>query len=265
MTVTALDEAGNATQLKAQPVIGIWAASDPPGTAPPAFTPSPFNQITPGMTRLDAQVATSSNFLIGISDVRGDGRPDYRYHAHILYADSVFPARVGVNGGVVTVQGSGFAPGLTAKVGSTIAVPYTVGGSRMILAAPAHGDGLQNITISDPVSGASSIMSSALTFGAAASDNLVLLGTGMNPTTPVGTQATNPMPHARTRASGRWGYTRRRRNHRLERQQWRAAFGLRRRLVLHSHQRCEWRGHHLAYTRRSRRCNHYRDPGARSV
>jgi hypothetical protein len=65
---------------------------------------------------------------------------------------------------------------------------------------PAHGDGLQNITISDPVSGASSIMSSALTFGAAASDNLVLLGTGMNPTTPAGTQATNPM-HARVLAA----------------------------------------------------------------
>ena len=200
VTVTALDEAGNATHLKAQPVIGIWDASDPPGTAPPAFTPSPFNQITPGMTRLDAQVATSSNFLIGISDVRGDGRPDYRYHAHILYADSVFPTRVSVNGGVVTVQGSGFAPGLTANVGSTIAIPYAVGGSRMILAAPAHGDGVQNITISDPASGASSIMSNALTFGAAASDNLVLLGTGMNPTTPAGTQATSPM-HVRVLAA----------------------------------------------------------------
>jgi hypothetical protein len=199
VTVTALDEAGNATHLKAQPVIGIWAASDPPDTAPPAFTPSPFNQLTPDMTRLDAQVATSSNFLMGISDVRGDGRPDYRYHAHILYADSVFPSRVGVNGGVVTVQGSGFAPGLTAKMGSAIAIPYAIGGSRMILAAPAHGDGIYNITISDPVSGASSIMSGALTFGAAASDNLVLLGTGMNPTTPTGTQATNPM-HVRVLA-----------------------------------------------------------------
>jgi hypothetical protein len=174
-------------------VIGIWAASDPPGTAPPAFTPSPFNQVTAGMTRLDAQVATSSSFLIGISDVRGDGRPDYRYHAHILYADSVFPARIGVNGGVVTVQGSGFAPGLIAKVGTTTAIPYTVGGGRMILATPAHGDGLQNITIRDAVSGASSIMTGALTFGAAANDNIVLLGSGMNPTTPVGTQATNPM------------------------------------------------------------------------
>ena len=152
------------------------------------------------MTPLDAQVATSSDFLIGISDVRGDGRPDYRYHAHILYADSVFPARIGVHGGVVTLQGSGFAPGLTATVGTTTAIPYAVGGGRMILAAPAHGDGMQNITINDAVSGASSTMTGALTFGAAASDNIVLLGSGMNPATPVGTQATNPM-HVRVLAA----------------------------------------------------------------
>ena len=43
-------------------------------------------------------------------------------------------------------------------------------------------------------------MSNALTFGAAASDNLVLLGTGMNPTTPAGTQATSPM-HVRVLAA----------------------------------------------------------------
>ncbi len=105
VAVTTLDEYGSATLSKAQPVIGMWAASDPPGTAPPAFTPSPFNQLPYALTRLDAQVVSSSNFLIGISDVRGDGRPDYRYQAHVLYADSVFPARVGVNGGAVTVQG----------------------------------------------------------------------------------------------------------------------------------------------------------------
>ena len=45
VAVTALDESGNATvKSKAQPVIGMWTASDPQGTAPPAFTPSPFNQ-----------------------------------------------------------------------------------------------------------------------------------------------------------------------------------------------------------------------------
>jgi len=193
VAVTALDETGNSSQLKAQPVVGMWAASDPQGTAPPAFTTSPFNQITPGMTRLDAQVATSANFLIGNSDVRGDGRPDYHYHAHVLYADSVSPARVGVNGGAVTVRGTGFAPGLTAAVGSTTAPQLAVRAGQIIVAAPAQADGPQNITITDPISSASSVMSNALTYGAAATDNIILLGNGLNPSTAVGTQATTPV------------------------------------------------------------------------
>jgi hypothetical protein len=192
VAVSALDETGHTSEVKAQPVIGMWAASDPEGTPPPAFTPSAFNQLTPGMTRLDAQVATSGNFLIGISDVRGDGRPDYHYHARVLYADSVVPARIGTNGGAIAVQGTGFAPGLMAAVGSGSATPLAITAARIILAAPAHTDGAQNITISDPVSGAQSIMSNALIFGAAASDNIILLG-GLNPSTPVGTQAANPV------------------------------------------------------------------------
>jgi hypothetical protein len=193
LAVTALDESSNASLVKGQPVVGMWAAADPQGTAPPAFTPSPFNQPLFGMTRLDAQIAVSTNFLIGISDVRGDGRPDYRYHAYVLYADSVSPARVSVNGGAVTVQGTGFYPALTATIGSTAASPLAISGGQMILAAPPHADGTQNIAISDSASGGSSVMTGVLTYGAAASDNIILLGGGFNPPTPVGTQAVNPM------------------------------------------------------------------------
>jgi hypothetical protein len=192
VAVTALDESSSPSELKAQPVIGLWAASDPQGTAPPAFTPSPFNQSTFGLTRLDAQVNSSSSFLIGISDVRGDGRPDYLYQAYVLYSDSVTPARVGVNGGAVTLQGTGFYEGLTTAIGSTAVTPLAVSAGQMILPAPAFPDGMQNITVGDPVSGGSSIMTGALTYGAAASDSLLLLN-GANPPTPVGTQATNPV------------------------------------------------------------------------
>lgn len=188
VAVTALDESGHASEAKAQPVIGMWSASDPQGTAPPAFTPSPFNQIPFGMTRLDAQVSTASTFLIGISDLRGDGRPDYHYHAHVLYADSVSPPRVGVNGGAVTVEGTGLGPGLSSVVGNSTATQLSVSAGQIMLAAPALGDGLQNITITDPVSGASTMMTGVLTYGAAATDNIVLLG-GANPSTPVGAEA----------------------------------------------------------------------------
>ena len=192
VAVMALDESGRATGLKVQPVIGAWGASDPPGTVPGAFTSSPFNTITAGLTRLDAQVLTSGNLIVGISDIRGDGRPDYHYHARVLYADSVSPARIGVSGGPVTVYGTGFAPGLSSAVGNTAASQLAVSAQQIILSAPASTDGPQNITIADAVSGASTTMTAALTYGAAATDNIVLLY-GLNPQTPVGTQATNPV------------------------------------------------------------------------
>jgi len=189
VAVTARDERSWPSESKAQPVIGMWAASDPQGTAPPAFTPSPFNTVTFGLTRLDARVSTSSNFLIGISDLRGDGRPDYRYQAQVLYADSVSPPRIGVSGGAVTVSGTGFAPGLTASVGSGAATVLAVNAGQMIVSAPANGDGPQSITLTDPVTGSSSTMTNVLTYGAAASDNIILLN-GHNSPTPVGAQAT---------------------------------------------------------------------------
>jgi hypothetical protein len=190
--VTAVDESGNASVVKAQPVVGMWAASDAPGSPAEAFTPSPFNQDIYGMTRLDAQVTRSTELLIGISDVRGDGRPDYLYHAYVLYADSVSPARIGVNGAAVTVKGTGFYPGLETEIGGVAVTPLAVSAGQMIFAAPLEADGAPTITISDPASGGSTTMIQALTYGAAASDTIVLLG-GLNPSTPVGTQAGSPM------------------------------------------------------------------------
>jgi hypothetical protein len=192
VAVTTLDEYGAPTLLKGQPVIGMWAAADSQGTLPSAFTPSSFNQTIYAMTRLDAQILNSTNFLIGISDFRGDGRPDYRYHAYVLYADSVTPSRVAVTGGPVTVQGTGFYPALTASIGSVPTAPLEITAGQMILAAPPHGDGAENIAISDAASGGSSVMTGVLTYGAAATDKIILLNS-LNPPTPVGAQATNPM------------------------------------------------------------------------
>jgi len=107
--VTALDEAKSASLAKAQPVIGMWALADP-GTFPaPANTGLAFNSANPGMTRLDATLQSSTAFRLGIFDYRSDGRPDYRYHARLFYADSALPARARVDGGTaITVQGIGF-------------------------------------------------------------------------------------------------------------------------------------------------------------
>lgn len=193
VAVTALDESGLASEHKAEPVVGMWTLGDPPGTPPPAFTTSPFNGPTVGMTRLDAQIFSSANFLVGIADLRGDGRPDYHYHAHVLYGDSVLPTRLRVTGGSITIRGTGFAHGLSVSAGPSGATPLAVSASQMILGVPAQGDAQETIVITDPVSGSFSTMTNALTVGAAPDDNIVLLGGGGNPRTPVGTPAVYPM------------------------------------------------------------------------
>jgi IPT/TIG domain-containing protein len=191
VAVTALDEHTQPTESKTQPVIGMWAIADPQGTPPPVLTPSAFNSASFGMTRLDTRVLTSGSYLIGISDLRGDGRPDYAYHAHVLYADSVFPSRLSVNGGTVTLRGIGFAPGLAVTAG-TAAAPLAISAGQMMVEVPAQNDGVQNLTITDAVSGASSTITNAITLGAAPTDNIVLLQ-GLNSSTPVGTQAARPV------------------------------------------------------------------------
>lgn len=192
IAVTALDETSTPSESKAEPVVGIWSAADPQGTLPPAFTAAPFNASTFAMSRLDAQVLSTTSFIVGIADVRGDGRPDYYYHAHVLYGDSVTPARVPVSGGAVTLQGTGLAPSLDVAVGNANVSLLATNNGQMLVAAPAQSDGAQTITITDPVSGAFSIMTNVLTYGAASTDKIVLLQ-GANPSTPVGTQASNPV------------------------------------------------------------------------
>jgi hypothetical protein len=191
VAVTALGESGMASTSKARPVIGMWPSSNPQGTAPGALTTSPFNSAALGVSLLNAQINTSGNYLIGISDFRGDGRPDYHYHASVLYADSVSPARIGIGGGAVTVLGTGFVPGLGVAVGSTTATQLQVNAGQIILDAPPASDGVQNITVTNAATGATSTMTGALTYGAASTDLLLLLSKA-NPATPVGTQATNP-------------------------------------------------------------------------
>ena len=204
VTVTALDEAGQPTESKLLPVIGIWELSDQSGDAAPASTPSAFNTTTLAMTRLDAQFGVSEAFRVGVADFRGDGRPDYFYQASLLYSDAVVPARVSVAGGVSTLNGIGFNPGQQVTVCSSISPDGTCIGpnnaSTLSASAseiqasmpPAAQDGTATIQVADPVSGGFSQMIGALTYGASASDLLLLLQ-GAEPATPVGSAAANAL------------------------------------------------------------------------
>jgi hypothetical protein len=192
VNVTAMDETGAASESKAEPVVGMWPFGDAYGTPPPALTTSPFNTETFGMTQLNAQIYNPGSFVVGISDLRGDGRPDYSYHAHVLYADSVTPTRLPVTGGAVTLQGTGFTNEFGVSLGDTAIPLLATNASQILFSAPEQSDGEQSVTVTDPVSGASSSMTDVLTFGAAATDELLLVQGG-NPPTPVGTQSTNPV------------------------------------------------------------------------
>ena len=189
--VTALDETGQPTEAKLAPVIGIWQLSDLSGNPAPASTPSPFNSATFGMSRLDAQFTASGAFRVGVADYRGDGRPDYFYHASLLYSDTVAPARLSLAGGVTTLMGAGFNPGLQVTVGGNSGNTLSASASQIQVSIPAGlQDGTATIQVTDPVSGAFSQMIGALTYGALATDRLLLLQ-GAEPATPVGAPAAN--------------------------------------------------------------------------
>jgi hypothetical protein len=193
VTATALDESGQPTQSKMMPVIGVWQLSDPNGDPAPAATPMPFNTINLGETRLDVQFNATEAFRLGVADFRGDGRPDYQYAASILYSDIVTPARLGLQGGPVTLTGLGFHPGLELTVGSDTALVLETSATHIELIAPAGSqDGSVTITVTDPLTGGFSQMQNALTYGASAND-LLLLIQGAEPSTPVGAVAANPI------------------------------------------------------------------------
>jgi len=191
VAVTALDETGQPTEGKLLPVIGIWQLSDQSGNPAPASTPSAFNSATFGMSRLDAQFGASDTFRVGVADFRGDGRPDYFYRASLLYSDTVTPARLSLAGGVTTLNGIGFNSGLQVSVAGNNGNTLSASASQIELAVPPGSqDGTATILVSDPVSGAFSQMTGALTYGALAADRLLLLQ-GAEPATPVGSQAAN--------------------------------------------------------------------------
>jgi hypothetical protein len=189
VSVTALDETGQPTETKLLPVIGIWQLSDESGAPAPASTPSAFNSTTFAMSRLDAQFNTSDRFRVAVADFRGDGRPDYFYQASLLYSDTVTPARISLAGGVTTLSGTGFTPGLQVSVAGNNGSTLSASASQIQVALLAGSqDGTATIQVTNPVSGAFSQMIGALTYGASATDLLLLLQ-GAELSTPVGSQA----------------------------------------------------------------------------
>src|SRR5258706_10163614 len=118
-------------------LIGMWPLSDQSGGSATASTPSAFNTLVPGTTRLDAQFTAGGSFRLGVADSRGDGRPDYFYFASVLYSDSVTPARIGLLGGPTILHGLGFHPGLHVSVGAASGAILSASANDMQTSLPA--------------------------------------------------------------------------------------------------------------------------------
>jgi hypothetical protein len=190
--VTALNESGKATQSKARPVVGIWQGNAAAGSLPDVSV-TYFNGAETGATVMNAQFLTGGNFKLGIADFRGDGRPDFRYRGRIFYGDSVAPARVATQAGAaLTVRGIGLDAATSAKINGSDTAVVAAYSDRIVLSAPNLADGVYNLDLQAP-DGASSSLINALTYGAAAGDQMVLLQGAGNPATPVGGEASNPI------------------------------------------------------------------------
>lgn len=171
LEVTALDETGAPTMVKAQPVIGLWNAGDT-GLPTVASAPVAMNAWSPGVTQLQvASSAAAGSYMFAVADQFGGGRPDFAYRARVLYADSVSPQVVGTGGGgLVTIAGEGFRAGNRVSVNGAAATVMSVSSTKIVARVPAMltagaavGQPL-TVAVTDGATGGVTAIASALSY-----------------------------------------------------------------------------------------------------
>ena len=176
--ITAVDETGAAVTTKAMPVAGIWHAADATGTTPTLAKAVAFNSARLGTTQLRASFSADEQVRLAVADQRGDGRPDYLYRARVLYADTIFPTRMVPGGGAVRILGTGFQPGSTVTVGGVTAAVTSLTTTEIDAVAPPasalNGVAVNDVAVTDPRTGASTIIRGGLTYSGTANDTLSL-------------------------------------------------------------------------------------------
>jgi hypothetical protein len=170
---TALDENGAATYSKAQPVLGVWNASDATGTLPTIASQAvAMNSMALGVTQLQVSAATTDGtYRFVVADQFGGGRPDFVYNARVLYADSVQPATVLNAGGTITITGMGFRQGNAVLVNGVRASVQSWSETQIVAIAPTQtaagaGSAPVDVEVLDASTGATSDIGSALTYSA---------------------------------------------------------------------------------------------------
>ena len=170
-----LDESGHQTEDKARLLIGVWDGGDTLGTLPAVGTPQPFNAVPPGLTLLRFESGGEGDVRIGIADQRDDGRPDFAYLGRVLYADTITPQRISVNGGPIIIDGMGFRPGNTVSVNGVLAQITSLTPTEITAIAPPAGAGLTgsvDVTVTDPVTQGWTTIEGGLSYDAANSDSI---------------------------------------------------------------------------------------------
>lgn len=174
MEVTAVDETGSASMMKAMPMVGVWWGTDATGVAPTiAATPVAFNSFGVGLSTvtMGGTGSPAGNLRMAIADYRGAGRPDFGYQARVLYADAIQPANVGANGGTVVISGTGFRQGNVVTVNGAMATVTAVTATSITAVVPslrAIGSNkatLATVAVRDVTTNGVTTMTSALGYG----------------------------------------------------------------------------------------------------
>ena len=197
---TALNESGEATLAKAQPVVGVWNASDATGTLPTVATaPAAMNALALGVTQVPVDAAASDATLrFVVADQFGAGRPDFAYNARVLYADSVTPAMVGSGGGQITIEGMGFKQGNEVLVNGVAATVMSWTANTIVAdvptaaAAGANGSAV-DVEVLDARTGGTTVIGGGLTYSSAMDEIKIVsapaaLQTGVTAATPFAVQ-----------------------------------------------------------------------------
>lgn len=173
----ALDETGAPTNRKAMPALGIWDAFDPAGSVAVGYGAG-LNGLAIGESLLRVTASADDVVRLGISDERGDGRPDYLYQGWVLYADAVSPPRLPAAGGPVVIHGFGFRLTDTVQVGGQQALVTSISPNEITAIAPPanNGIGSADVEVDDPsVYDAAAIISGGISYDAGAGDALTLM------------------------------------------------------------------------------------------
>jgi hypothetical protein len=172
----ALDESGAPTNRKAMPALGIWDAFDPIGSAAVGFSAG-LDGLSTGESNLKVSASADDVVRLGVSDERGDGRPDYLYQGWVLYADTVSPQRLPAAGGPIVIRGMGFRLTDTVQVGGQPALVTSISPNEITAIAPSSGvTGSVDVEVDDaPDYYAAAVISGGISYDAGTGDALTLM------------------------------------------------------------------------------------------